>query len=1082
MMKKLTKIRLLNWHIFNNHTIEIKGNVLVTGENGHGKSTLLDAVNFVLSGGKGKFNQAANSTNLRSVESYMKGKVGVEGKTFIRDDDNIVTHIALEFFDDSIKEHFVIGVVLEMPLKSKHGTFYHILNSQIKDTYYEKDGFATYLSEIKSIVNSSGKSINTFKTLKDINGMLKETLGLSGDKYFELLPKALAFKPIHDVNKFVYDFLLPEDKVDIKGLKINIHSYREIVRMLEIEEDKRSILSPLLDINHQYNETLRITDAYESFLYKIEINYCDYKIDYYIGEEKQSKNKYSEVLTEIEQFQEKLESVEKDIRSYESSEDIAKYNRMEDRISELKSSIAIAEEKKKSAFDLIEKEKGIAKNINISANFDKYFKEENYDSFTTSVRMHSSKIDDLKLSNNQKLTKKQIEFKKLENEKEINDKKLQKLRQKRFSYPHYVENLLRGIKEDLENTFFDNEISVKPLCEFLEIDEENEAWRNTIEGYLNARKFDIIVEPRYYNKALETYDRIKFEKNIYGVGLVNIKEHKEYIKLENSLASKVSCKSKHAENVINSIIGDVICVEDIHKLREYKKSVTISGMTYRNFTARQLNKRWWEEPFIGRNAIDIQIRNTNKKLEELNNLMIELNSQINKCVEIQKEIGKSQIYTLFSFKNVFDQIRNYKNDIEDKKKDLKAIKQSSLFVNIDTLLNKAKGKKKELKDLIEEAKTKKYGYKKDIDDSRNYQEDFLKQKTEFEEDYKLLNIEFDVENRVKNLEQKYQIKKDTDYKNNKRIITNMIKKSNEIKNYLSRDIESILREYVSKYDKEIYIPNIQNVESFINKLNDIETRNIIEYKERANEALIRCEKSFEEDFLSKLREKINHSRDRIKLLNKSLKRNPFGTDAEIYAFKIGRSKNGDFGRYFDIIDTNEEFRADSLFTETLSDENAHILKELFNRLTVDSTNEKQIKEIEEFTDYRKYMNYDIEIKNRNNETCLLSKVNREKSGGETQTPFYVIIASSFEQLIESSSRNKSTACVVLFDEAFNNMDESRTEAMMEYYKKLNIQLIIAVPPKRTSNISPFVETKLGVVKSNDTVVVDTYYERISERE
>ncbi|NLB85340.1 MAG: AAA family ATPase, partial [Acholeplasmataceae bacterium] len=37
-MKKLTKIKLINWHLFSNQTIEINNNTLISGENGSGKS------------------------------------------------------------------------------------------------------------------------------------------------------------------------------------------------------------------------------------------------------------------------------------------------------------------------------------------------------------------------------------------------------------------------------------------------------------------------------------------------------------------------------------------------------------------------------------------------------------------------------------------------------------------------------------------------------------------------------------------------------------------------------------------------------------------------------------------------------------------------------------------------------------------------------------------------------------------------------------------------------------------------------------------------------------------------------------
>ena len=73
----LTKIKLINWHIFSNNTIELDGNTLITGENASGKSTLMDAIYFVLSGGDDKhFNKAANELGKRDLESYLRGKLG----------------------------------------------------------------------------------------------------------------------------------------------------------------------------------------------------------------------------------------------------------------------------------------------------------------------------------------------------------------------------------------------------------------------------------------------------------------------------------------------------------------------------------------------------------------------------------------------------------------------------------------------------------------------------------------------------------------------------------------------------------------------------------------------------------------------------------------------------------------------------------------------------------------------------------------------------------------------------------------------------------------------------------------------
>ena len=102
-----------------------------------------------------------------------------------------------------------------------------------------------------------------------------------------------------------------------------------------------------------------------------------------------------------------------------------------------------------------------------------------------------------------------------------------------------------------------------------------------------------------------------------------------------------------------------------------------------------------------------------------------------------------------------------------------------------------------------------------------------------------------------------------------------------------------------------------------------------------------------------------------------------------------------------------------------------------------------------------------------------SKVSREKSGGETQVPFYILIAASFQQLLTRNERIDS-GCIVLFDEAFNNMDESRIDAMMKFYSSLSIQLVIAVPPQRVSNIINYVNTSLIIVKEDDYAIVDAF--------
>ena len=46
--KKLCRIQLINWHFFENERICLNGSTLISGENTAGKSTILDALQLVL--------------------------------------------------------------------------------------------------------------------------------------------------------------------------------------------------------------------------------------------------------------------------------------------------------------------------------------------------------------------------------------------------------------------------------------------------------------------------------------------------------------------------------------------------------------------------------------------------------------------------------------------------------------------------------------------------------------------------------------------------------------------------------------------------------------------------------------------------------------------------------------------------------------------------------------------------------------------------------------------------------------------------------------------------------------------------
>ena len=67
------------------------------------------------------------------------------------------------------------------------------------------------------------------------------------------------------------------------------------------------------------------------------------------------------------------------------------------------------------------------------------------------------------------------------------------------------------------------------------------------------------------------------------------------------------------------------------------------------------------------------------------------------------------------------------------------------------------------------------------------------------------------------------------------------------------------------------------------------------------------------------------------------------------------------------------------------------------------------------------MNFDLIVKDKQGNEQRLSKTLLKKSGGETQTPFYISILASFAQVYRINN-NDNTARLIVFDEAFSKMD------------------------------------------------------------
>ena len=241
-----------------------------------------------------------------------------------------------------------------------------------------------------------------------------------------------------------------------------------------------------------------------------------------------------------------------------------------------------------------------------------------------------------------------------------------------------------------------------------------------------------------------------------------------------------------------------------------------------------------------------------------------------------------------------------------------------------------------------------------------------------------------------------------------------------------------------------------------------------EYEAKILGAKEQAQREFQEDFISKLRQNIEMVRSQIDELNAALKDVPFGRSR--YRFRV--TANGAYREYYDMIMDEMLMEGFTLFSGEFQARYRPVVEQLFSRIVATSDAELTAQQREElernllkFTDYRTYLDFDLLDIDEEGRESRLSKTIGKKSGGETQTPFYIAVLASFLQTYRvSQTGHNNTLRLLVFDEAFSKMDHQRIQESIRLLDEVGLQVIIAAPTDNIADIAPLVERNLCVTR------------------
>lgn len=1118
-MKSLTKAKIINWHYFWNQTIDFKDIVFLTGKNASGKSTLIDALELVLLGDtSGKyFNKAAMDKSARTLKGYLRGEIGdtLEGDFKYLRSGRFTSYIVLEFFDDLHNEYFTMGIVFDSFADGSEEHHFFEFDDRIPENEFIEN---KYPMEYKALYRFLNENYNGrfkfFDTNKQYTEFLKFKFGGLKDKYFSLLKKAASFTPITDITTFITEHVCEkQENIELSSLQENILQYKKLQVEAERLEHRVTLLQEIDDNFNKYVNAKESLDISKYLIEKCELEMSKDKVNGFKNNVIKAQERIAEIDLELEENKNNLQILENrkiNLLADKTNNDVGRLvNELMEQKRQIETQINDIEAKKQGIKDNLNAycDKYInasTKLVSSLKTFNKDFLDEDRLNDLTALEESAKVIldnskefkellkgevtsitEDRLVDFRTKLShfKNNVSTLAISIARNISniEKKIAKLREEEKtiktgtkSYSEILMTIRKKLEEDLKEKFH-KDIPVSIYADLIDI--KDLSWSNAIEGFLAGQKFNLFVAPKYYIEAYKSLAKLVDLYRYYSISIVDEEKiiERNYRCEPESLAEEIITDHEGARAYTNFLIGRLHKSMSVNEARESGNGITKECDLYRNFALSKINPRLYQSSYIGRSLDERFIKEKNI---ELQNNLANLGS-FRSLSSLITEANNLEILNSNEISIILEDILKT-SGLEGLQKTLDYIKEE-LSERDTTLISSID---KRLKDVEADIEDLKQGNETLILEKGNLTNEIENLKKD-----KIKTEEFKIHEKEKSLINNYDVEfvnekclpyLENEFKEGKNFLTILNEQNTSIvrSQYIASNIFSQLvkarRDYCRDYHLS-YDPEATDNNQFNAELADFRDVKLPEYKEKIKDSYDKATQQFKDDFIFKLRSAIEEAEDQIENLNQALKESSFGTD--LYHFTV--KPRTEYRRYYDmlkddiILETDEN---ESKFLEKYKD----VMEDLFRQISDTGNNDTKvnvIKNIEDFTDYRSYLDFDLIVTNKiTNEEQRLSKMIKKKSGGETQTPFYISVVASFAQLyhVHDEGEIANTIRLIIFDEAFSKMDRERIIEAVKLLRKFKLQVILSAPPEKIGDISSLVDETLLVSRDRNSSHVLLY--------
>jgi len=1101
-MKQLTRIRLINWHLFENTTITCQGTTYFIGINGAGKSTVLDAVQFALVGGQRdtRFNQAALSGGQRTLASYVRCELGIEGQRYLRRDTTGV--VALEFCNPD-GTYFVHGGVIDAyeDGRSPDVNYFIVHNARLNDDWFFKSGgqlFDTraFKRHLEHFALPPDSRAQVFTRLEDYRFHLLNRLGQLKDSFLAKIVKGVAFSPLTNIRAFVHNYLLEENLVDVKTLQAQLETLRHFENLAGDVRERIACLDQIEEFDQERlaNRRRRITNGYIQRRARGDDHLAELKTRRLQLDETRLALSRAEIQRDV--LEERLRfaqnalldarmALETDCTATRETALQAKISLLESELAHLQTQVAeICQTLDREYRDLEHLQELLrADGVAIPPEIEQFIaaRDETSPADTSQIqeviRALQTPLSSLGKDFASQKTLLDENVRQHRDEVAHLEREIVQLRtgDRQVSFETAVPSVVR-LQRLLRAQLGLNQDEVVPLCTTLQIPDES--WQDAVEGLLGQARFTLLVPPEYYEASVQLYQQRRHQDGIHGVRLLDTERlfQNQKAPMKNSLAVEVQTENPAARAFVDLLLGSYIKCDQIEALWKHPDAATRECFIHRNYSIWHLDPTDYRRWFIGERSGPRQIEQRQELLDEITAEMATLNAE-SEVLQERLSLTQEKIRILVALEHALPALAQHmeiETQLRTRQTELASLDTQTVAV-LQTTVERcqteanhlhAENAAHERQIGALEARIQNLegevlpGLEHAADQAIQEAQAFVSQAITSEQplDETLTEVNREYERRRERQPLETILQNATRYEND----------------YTTAEMRSRdrLREakqaYSLRYD--FGYDEAEEATRYLTEREKLVGSELPQYEIRITEQRALAEQELVENFIHRLREQIMEARQQLSYLNTTLFQLRFGGER----FEFITHPAPSLRQVHAMVMDSQRILGDSLFESDFRQRHQQGWDLLFERLTAGGAegDEAANREMRELQDYRNYLEYDIRIHYPDGSRALLSKINTKKSGGETTTPFYVAMAASFAQAYRlNQSRPSDTIRLAMFDEAFGKMDTARTASALQFMRDTGLQVLLATPPDKSSALLDYVDSVRTVVRKNSHAFV-----------